>query len=92
MFACRLFYNVMILLRTTFKLRKSVGTPKDELVMNIAEIALFCESCASLVFILCSHKPCKDEILKVIQKCRRENAADNHLEIPATRAQENGSQ
>ncbi|KAK2533731.1 Gpr146 [Columba guinea] len=92
MFACRLFYNVMILLRTTFKLQKSVGTPKNELVMNIAEIALFCESCASLVFILGSHKPCKDEILKVIQKCRRENAANNHLEIPATTAQESGSQ
>ncbi|KFV15942.1 hypothetical protein N339_07572, partial [Pterocles gutturalis] len=58
-FICRLFYNVMILFRTTFKLQKSIGTPKNELVMNIAEIVLFCESCASLVFILCFHKPCK---------------------------------
>ncbi|KFQ99833.1 hypothetical protein Y956_00560, partial [Nipponia nippon] len=58
-FICRLFYNVMILFRTTFKLQKSIGTPKDELMMNIAEIVLFCESCASLVFILCFHKPCK---------------------------------
>ncbi|NWQ96653.1 OPSD protein, partial [Burhinus bistriatus] len=83
-FMCRLFYNVMILFRTTFKLQKSIGTPKNELVMNIAEIVLFCESCASLVLILCFHKPCKDEILKVIQNCRRENTAHNHLEIPVT--------
>ncbi|KFP84470.1 hypothetical protein N311_08170, partial [Apaloderma vittatum] len=55
-FICRLFYNIMILFRTTFKLQKSIGTPKNELVMNIAEIVLFCESCASLVFILCFHK------------------------------------
>ncbi|KFP52213.1 hypothetical protein N323_11003, partial [Cathartes aura] len=58
-FICHLFYNVMILFRTTFKLQKSIGTPKNELVMNIAEIVVFCESCASLVFILCFHKPCK---------------------------------
>ncbi|KGL86584.1 hypothetical protein N301_10487, partial [Charadrius vociferus] len=56
---CRLFYNVMILFRTALKLQKSIGTPKNEFVMNIAEIVLFCESCASLAFILCFHKPCK---------------------------------
>ncbi|KFQ32629.1 hypothetical protein N331_00998, partial [Merops nubicus] len=56
---CRLFYNVMILFRTTLKLQRSIGTPQNEFVMNIAEIVLFCESCASLVFILCFHKPCK---------------------------------
>ncbi|NXY18589.1 OPSG protein, partial [Atrichornis clamosus] len=83
-FICRLFYNIMILFRTTLKLQQSIGTTKNELVMNIAEIVLFCESCASLVFILCFHKPCKDEILKVIQKCRRKTSANNHLEIPET--------
>ncbi|XP_053936950.1 uncharacterized protein LOC128853755 [Cuculus canorus] len=92
-YICRLFYNVMLLFRTTFKLRKSIGTTKNELVMNIAEIVLFCESCASLVFILCFHKPCKDEILKVIQNCRRQNTANNHLEIPVTTTtRESGSQ
>ncbi|NXI66234.1 OPSD protein, partial [Anseranas semipalmata] len=83
-FICRLFYNVMILFRTTLKLQKSIGTPKNELTMNIAEIVLFSESCASLVFILCFHKPCKDRILEVIQKCRREHTANHHLEIPVT--------
>ncbi|NWS14600.1 OPSD protein, partial [Pachyramphus minor] len=84
MFMCRLFYNVMLLFRTSLKLQKSTGTIKNELVMNIAEIVLFCESCASLVFILCFHKPCKDEILKVIQNCRRKTTANNHLEISET--------
>ncbi|KFQ39053.1 hypothetical protein N332_04282, partial [Mesitornis unicolor] len=55
-FIGRLFYNVMILFRTTLKLQKSIGTPKNELVMNIAEIVLFCETCASLGVILCFHK------------------------------------
>nr|XP_025971874.1 probable G-protein coupled receptor 146 isoform X2 [Dromaius novaehollandiae] len=92
-FICRLFYSVMILFRTTFKLQKSIGTPKNELTMNIAEIVLFCESCASLVFVLCFHKPCKDEILKVIQKCKKENTTNNHLEIPVTSMNhESGSQ
>ncbi|NWI73167.1 OPSG protein, partial [Dryoscopus gambensis] len=83
-FVCRLFYNIMVLFRTTLKLQRSIGTTKNELVMNIAEIVLFCESCASLVVILCFHKPCKDEVLKVIQKCRRNTSASNHLEISET--------
>ncbi|NXB66400.1 OPSG protein, partial [Struthidea cinerea] len=83
-FICRLFYNIMVLFRTTLKLQRSIGTTKNELVMNIAEIVLFCESCASLVIILCFHKPCKDEVLKVIQKCRRNTSANNHLEISET--------
>lgn len=81
-FICRLFYNVMILFRTTLKLQRSIGTTKNELVMNIAEIVLFCESCASLAIILFIHKPCRDEVLKVLQKCRRKTHASNHLEIP----------
>ncbi|NXP93064.1 OPSD protein, partial [Passerina amoena] len=93
MFICRLFYNVMILFRTALKLHTSIGTTKNELVMNIAEIVLFCESCASLVVILCFHKPCKDEVLKVIQRCRRKTPANNHLEIPeAAPAHLSGSQ
>ncbi|XP_047919614.2 C-X-C chemokine receptor type 1-like [Anser cygnoides] len=81
-FICHLFYNIMILFRTTLKLQKSIGTPKNELMMNIAEIVLFSESCANLVFILCFHKPCKDRILEVIHNCRRRNTTHNHLEIP----------
>ncbi|NXH80728.1 OPSG protein, partial [Edolisoma coerulescens] len=93
MFICRLFYNIMVLFRTTLKLQRSIGTRENELVMNIAEIVLFCESCASLVVILCFHKPCKDEVLKVLQKCRRQTSADNHLEISeAATTHQSGSQ
>ncbi|NWW03899.1 OPSD protein, partial [Oreocharis arfaki] len=84
MFICRLFYNVMVLFRTTLKLQRSIGTARNEFVMNIAEIVLFCESCASLVVVLCFHKPCKDEVVKVIQRCRRTTSANNHLEISET--------
>ncbi|NXA57758.1 OPSG protein, partial [Mohoua ochrocephala] len=92
-FTCRLFYNIMVLFRTALKLQRNIGTTKNELVMNIAEIVLFCESCASLVVIVCFHKPCKDEVLKVIQKCRRKTGANNHLEIPdTTTTHQNGSQ
>lgn len=93
MFVCRLFYNVMILFRTALKLQRSIGTTKNELVMNIAEIVLFCESCASLVVILFLHKPCKDEVFKVIKRCRRKTPANNHLEIPESApAVQSGSQ
>uniref|UniRef100_A0A8C9EST0 G-protein coupled receptors family 1 profile domain-containing protein n=1 Tax=Pavo cristatus TaxID=9049 RepID=A0A8C9EST0_PAVCR len=81
-FICRLFYNIMILFRTSLKLQKSIGTPRDELVMNIAEIVLFSESCASLVLVLCLHKPCKDRILQVVRRCRR--AHSTNLDIPVT--------
>ncbi|KAM6250000.1 uncharacterized protein LJ264_009736 [Porphyrio hochstetteri] len=92
-FVCHLFYNVMILFRATLKLQRSIGTPKNELVMNIAETVLFCGSCTSLVLILFFHKPCRAEILKGIGKCRRQNTAHNHLEMPiTTTTQESGSQ
>uniref|UniRef100_A0A8C6YQW2 G-protein coupled receptors family 1 profile domain-containing protein n=1 Tax=Nothoprocta perdicaria TaxID=30464 RepID=A0A8C6YQW2_NOTPE len=74
MLMCRLFYSVMILLRTMLKLQEKIGTPQNELVMNIAEIVLFCESCTSLVFVLCLHKPCKDAVLKVLRNCKMENS------------------
>ncbi|XP_025938955.1 mesotocin receptor-like isoform X2 [Apteryx rowi] len=92
-FICHLFYSIMLLFRTTFKLQKSIGTPKNELMMNIAEIVLFCESCASLIFVLCFHKPCKDGMLKVIRNCKKENTTNSHLEIPVTSTNhESGSQ
>ncbi|XP_074867196.1 uncharacterized protein LOC142021845 [Carettochelys insculpta] len=85
MFACRLLYNVMILSRTTLKIHKSIGTPKNELMMNIAEIVLFSESCISLIFILCLHKPCQAGIMKIIMnltKVCRKDTTNNPLEIP----------
>lgn len=76
MFVCHLFYNIMILSRTTLKIHKSIGTPKNELMMNIAEIVLFSENCISLIFILCLHKPCQDGILEILMNltkvCRKD--------------------
>uniref|UniRef100_A0A8C3TAL8 G-protein coupled receptors family 1 profile domain-containing protein n=1 Tax=Chelydra serpentina TaxID=8475 RepID=A0A8C3TAL8_CHESE len=72
MFVCRLFYNIMILSRTTLKIHKSIGTPKNELMMNIAEIVLFSENCISLIFILCLHKPCQAGILKILMNLTKE--------------------
>ncbi|XP_061455546.1 uncharacterized protein LOC133371783 isoform X2 [Rhineura floridana] len=88
MFVCRLFYNSMILFRTTLKIQRTIGTPQNELIMNTAEILLFSESCISLVIILCLHKPCRRGILNIITKftevCRRRHASNRPLEIPET--------
>lgn len=75
MFICRLFYNIMILFRTNLKIQRSIGTPQNELTMNIAEVLLFGESCVSFVVILCLHKPCRDGFLNILTNltklCRR---------------------
>ncbi|XP_025034479.1 uncharacterized protein LOC102456427 isoform X1 [Pelodiscus sinensis] len=86
MFACRLFYNIMILSRTTLKIHKSIGTPKNELMMNIAEIVLFSESCISLIFILSLHKPYQAGILKIIMNLIKVCRKDTTNESPEIRA------
>ncbi|XP_025068145.1 uncharacterized protein LOC112551408 [Alligator sinensis] len=86
MFACRLFYNVMILYRTMLKIQESIGTFKTELMMNIAEIILFIESCVSLIFILCLHKPLKNGIAEIIAKCKRTDATNNRPDLDDTNA------
>nr|XP_020659980.1 uncharacterized protein LOC110084714 [Pogona vitticeps] len=84
MFICRLFYNIMILFRTSLKIQRSIGTPQNELTMNIAEVLLFSESCVGFVVILCLHKPCRSGFLNTVTNltkiCRRQS--DNRpLEI-----------
>ncbi|KAJ6655955.1 hypothetical protein lerEdw1_004540 [Lerista edwardsae] len=100
-FVCRLFYNVMILSRTSLKMQRSIGTPQNELTMNIAEILLFGESCVSLVIILCFHEPCRNGLLNIMTNltkvCRRSHAGGRPLEMAGTRTgaspvpSENGS-
>lgn len=100
-FACRLFYNIMILSRTSLKIQGSIGTPQNELTMNIAEILLFGESCVSLVIVLSVHKPCRNGLLNIIinltKVCRRSQASNRPLEMPETHTRissvpsENGS-
>ncbi|ERE74576.1 G-protein coupled estrogen receptor [Cricetulus griseus] len=59
MFACRLFFNAVLLHRAQLKLRQDVGSPRDELLMNLAELALSGESCINLVATLLLHTPCR---------------------------------
>ncbi|XP_043820086.1 uncharacterized protein LOC122726439 [Dromiciops gliroides] len=84
MFACRLFYNIMLLNRSRLKLQRDNGSPRDELIMNIAELVLFGESCASNLAILFLHKPCrlalKKSLRNLTKRCRREE--ENHNGMP----------
>lgn len=75
MFACRLFFNAVLLHRAQLKLWKDVGSPRDELLMNLAELALSGESCINVVAILLLHTPCRLRLLglleRLTQRCRR---------------------
>ncbi|KAM9305016.1 uncharacterized protein PAF06_013521 [Gastrophryne carolinensis] len=62
MFACRLFYNIMLLRRTRLKTGGFNLSPGEELVMNIAELVVFSGSCVRLILIMTLHKPCWDEV------------------------------
>ncbi|XP_069503311.1 C-X-C chemokine receptor type 2-like [Ambystoma mexicanum] len=83
MFSCRLFYNIMLLSRTMLKVRKQNGFPRDELLMNIAEIVMFGQSCCTLVVILCINKHCRAWVhhmyCYLTQRCRRNEAASTNV-------------
>ncbi|XP_021088585.1 uncharacterized protein LOC101829636 [Mesocricetus auratus] len=83
MFACRLFFNAVLLHRAQLKLRKDVGTPRDELLMNLAELALSGESCINLVVTLLLHTQCRLRLLglleRLTQRCRR--GQDNSMPL-----------
>ncbi|XP_072453856.1 uncharacterized protein [Notamacropus eugenii] len=85
MFACRLFYNIMLLNRSRLKLQRDNGSPRDELIMNTAELVLFGESCASNLAILFLHKPCKlalsNSIRNLTKRCRREEETHNSMPL-----------
>ncbi|XP_021017505.1 uncharacterized protein LOC110293945 isoform X1 [Mus caroli] len=74
MLACRLFFNAVLLHRAQLKLWKDVGSPRDELLMNLAELALSGESCINAVAILFLHTPCRLRLLglleRLTQRCR----------------------
>nr|XP_012806027.2 uncharacterized protein LOC105944614 isoform X2 [Jaculus jaculus] len=83
MFTCRLFYNVALLQRARLKLQRDVGSPRDELVMNLAELALSGESCVNSVVTLLLHVPCKLALLGLVgrltRRCRR--GSDNSISL-----------
>ncbi|XP_037362626.1 uncharacterized protein LOC119241437 [Talpa occidentalis] len=80
-FACRLFYNVILLQRARLKLQRDLGSPRDELLMNLAEIVLFGESCMNSLAILLLHTPCRLALRNIpeclTQMCRRGEAGNS---------------
>ncbi|XP_008562492.1 PREDICTED: uncharacterized protein LOC103582756 [Galeopterus variegatus] len=84
MFACRLFYNIALLQRARLKLKRDIGSPGDELLMNLAELVLFGESCVTSLATLFLHKPCRLALLNIpehlTQRCRRRQA-DNSISL-----------
>lgn len=85
MLSCRLFYNALILTRTGLKIKGEAGSVRNELVMNISEVVLFCESCAALAILLFLHRPYKAALLNMLKnltrRCRRRRDANRALEI-----------
>ncbi|XP_077173346.1 uncharacterized protein LOC143827568 [Paroedura picta] len=90
MFVGRLFYNVSLLSRTALKMQRSIGTPQNELVMNIAEITLFAESCVGLVLVLFLHTPYRSGFFSFIRNitkvCRKRRAGSRSHEMPETQS------
>ncbi|KAG8509779.1 hypothetical protein J0S82_017297 [Galemys pyrenaicus] len=80
-FACRLFYNIILLQRARLKLQRDLGSPRDELLMSLAEIVLFGEGCVNSLAILLLHTPCRLALRNILecltQKCRRGEAGNS---------------
>ncbi|XP_056392508.1 uncharacterized protein LOC130327199 [Hyla sarda] len=81
MFICRLFYNIMLMRRTGLKISGFYISPREELVLNIAELVVFSGSCIGLIFTLVLHKPCREGLKKSVQflinKCRRKETPNS---------------
>ncbi|KAM4698697.1 uncharacterized protein WCC33_014223 [Rhinophrynus dorsalis] len=67
MFACRLFYNIMLLRRTGLKLGDLRMSPREELIVNIAELVVYSGSCINLMFLVILHRACRLGVWKAIQ-------------------------
>ncbi|KAL4624379.1 hypothetical protein GN956_G17384 [Arapaima gigas] len=67
-FACRLFYNIVLMKRAGLK--PGEIPPWKEALMNVAEFVLFSASSICLVLILYLHEPCR-KILKEATDCLR---------------------
>ncbi|XP_030888030.1 uncharacterized protein LOC102742295 [Leptonychotes weddellii] len=80
-FACRLLYNIALLQRARLKLQRDIGSPRDELLMSLAELVLFGESCVNSLAILFLHRPCRLALLSVSEhltlRCRKGEPSDS---------------
>ncbi|XP_063286473.1 C-C chemokine receptor type 5-like [Pelobates fuscus] len=66
-FAVRLFYNIMLIRRTQLKLQGVYLHPREELILNIAELVLFSGSCLGLMSIPTLYKPCRIQVWGALQ-------------------------
>ncbi|XP_040297261.1 uncharacterized protein LOC121008650 [Bufo bufo] len=80
-FICRLFYNIMLIRRTVLKIHGFYMSPREELVLNIAELVVFGGSCIRLICTLVLHKTCREGLKKSVQflinKCRRKETSNS---------------
>ncbi|XP_006859945.1 PREDICTED: uncharacterized protein LOC102837175 [Chrysochloris asiatica] len=93
MSACRLFYNVLLLHRASLKLQGSLGSPRDELLMNIAELLLFGESCVTSLETLLLYQPCRKALRRAQQRltCRGcQKSATGSISSPGAGSQLTG--
>lgn len=58
-FTCRLLYNLALLQRARLKLQRDIGSPRDELLMSLAELVLAGEGCVNALATLLLHQPCR---------------------------------
>lgn len=79
--ACRLPYSVTLLTRGLRKLQGRLGSPRDELLLNLAELLLFAEACLCALAVLLLHTPCRHALRRLaarlpcpcLQPCLRED-------------------
>ncbi|XP_075421632.1 uncharacterized protein LOC142463153 isoform X3 [Ascaphus truei] len=75
MVTCRLFYNIMLLRRTGLKLEALHLSPREELIMNIAELVVFSGSCVRLMSTLALHRPCRLGVWNGLQTLKNQCGA-----------------
>ncbi|KAK1165001.1 hypothetical protein AOXY_G15454 [Acipenser oxyrinchus oxyrinchus] len=84
---CRIFYNAVLLHRTTLKYRLGSFSPQEALC-NVAELVMFSGSCLSLVLIVSLHKLCREGMVRTLKSltdpCRRIGRGETHRNIMTT--------
>ncbi|XP_041134021.1 uncharacterized protein LOC121331000 [Polyodon spathula] len=82
---CRIFYNAVLLHRTSLKYGLGSFSPQQEALCNVAELVMFSGSCLSLVLIVSLHKPCREGMVKTLKSlkdpCSRIGRDETHRNI-----------
>ncbi|RXM32479.1 hypothetical protein EOD39_0233 [Acipenser ruthenus] len=82
---CRIFYNAVLLHRTSLKYGLGSFSPQHEALGNVAELVMFSGSCLSLVLIVSLHKLCREGMVRTLKSmtdpCRRIGRGETHRNI-----------